>query len=198
MTPAERAENLRKIAAAAVALERAKGIPAELTAGQCILESGWLAKCPGNNCFGLKASKDATVYQTVETTEYLTDDQLERERRKGADIVAVSTTKVNGKWTVRMRDRFRVFADLEECFLAYGELLTEGKYFKARFDRFLGHRDLQQLLTDMSGADGQPPYFTGPAYLDSWRQITGQSNVKAALGEARAAAWLKTERNQNV
>ena len=186
MTTEERAENLRRIADAAVAVEHSHGIPAELTVGQCIIESQWLSHAPGNNAFGLKAPAGAAVYQTVETDELLTDTQIEKLRLAGTPIISISGTYWGGKRTVRIADRFQVFADLEDCCEAYAGLLTDGKYFKARFERFQEHRDLVQLLTDMSGADGLPPYFTGAGYVDLWQRIIDQANVQAAIAEARA------------
>jgi flagellum-specific peptidoglycan hydrolase FlgJ len=53
LTPQQEAA-LSQIVAAAVASERATGLPAELSAAQCIFESGWLSRMPGNNCFGIK------------------------------------------------------------------------------------------------------------------------------------------------
>ena len=41
----------------AQACQRATGIPASFTLAQAALESGWGARCPGNNLFGIKADK---------------------------------------------------------------------------------------------------------------------------------------------
>ncbi len=187
MTREEREQNLQRIAAAARHIELLHGIPMELAVGQSIIESRWLEKCPANNCFGLKAPPGATHFQTLETTEHLSDSQLAAVRKLGLKIIAISPERLKGKWVVRMEDRFQVFATLEECFEAYAELLLEGRYFKARFERFRQHGDLTKLLADMSGADGQPPYFTGAGYVDLWSAIVGQSNVRSAIVRARAA-----------
>jgi flagellar protein FlgJ len=42
---------------AAQACQRATGIPASFTLAQAALESGWGARAPGNNLFGIKADK---------------------------------------------------------------------------------------------------------------------------------------------
>ncbi len=88
---------------------------------------------------------------------------------------------------VRIEQDFAVYPDLTACFRAYADLLAAGKYFKARFARYLQHRDVQKLLLEMSGADGLPPYFTGAGYLDLFNRVASQANVRAALAEARAA-----------
>lgn len=186
MTNEQRAKNLATIAAAAVTLERETGIPAEITTGQCIIESGWLEKCPANNAFGMKAERGASTYQILETDEVLTPVQINAVANSGRRIVHMSPIS-NGARTVRIQDRFKVFDSLADCFRAYGALLAKGRYFAARWQRFQAHRSVPRLLRDMSGADGEPPYFTSRNYLALFDEITGQANVKAALAAARAA-----------
>jgi len=188
LSAAERARNLTRIAAAAVFIERSHGVPAELTVGQCILESAWLERAPANNAFGIKAASNAAVFQTIATTEYLTTEQLAKVRASGRKITGVSTTMVNGKWTVAMEDRFAVYGDLVECFAAYADLLAKGRYFVARFERYKEHRSLDRLLADLAGEDGNPPYFTAPSYKLTWRTIISQANVQEAIRLARTAA----------
>lgn len=178
MTTSQRNTNLRKIARAAAHIERTRNIPAELTTGQCVIESAWLGKAIGNNAFGIKSVK-GQPFRRVVTTERLTPAQLEAERAKGYRIISY----VNQVAT--LEQDFADYWTLEECFEAYADLLTKGRYFKDRFARYLEHRDIERLLSDMSGKDGQPPYFTGAGYVDLWRSIVGQANVKAAIAEAR-------------
>ena len=180
MTTSQRATNLRRIAKAAVHIERTRNIPAELSTVQCVIESAWLGKAIGNNAFGIKAVK-GQPFRRVITTERLTPKQLEAERAKGYRIVSY-----NNPVAVLEQD-FADYWTLEECFEAYADLLTKGRYFKDRFARYLEHRDPERLLNDMSGKDGQPPYFTGAGYVELWRSIANQSNVKAAIEEARSA-----------
>jgi flagellum-specific peptidoglycan hydrolase FlgJ len=188
----QREANLQRIAASSVALERETGIPAELAAGQCIIESGWLAHNPGNNPFGLKSAAAATVYQILETEEDLTAAQIRAVAESGRRIVGMGPV-FNGRRRVRIQDRFQVFRSLDEAFGAYGRLLTRGRYFAARWRRYQAHRDLARLLRDMSGADGEPPYFTSPSYLSVFDSITRQENVKVALAQARAANQFRTQ-----
>lgn len=63
---------LNLLVPAAQACQRATGVPASLTLAQAALESGWGARAPGNNLFGIKADaawKGATV--SFPTTEYI-------------------------------------------------------------------------------------------------------------------------------
>lgn len=159
VTNEQRAKNLKKIAHAAVHIERTRGIPAELTAGQCIIESSWLSKCPGNNAFGIKWVSGP--YTELPTKE-----------------------RINGE-VITIIDRFAAYPTLEHGFEAYADLILKGRYFRDRFARYQNHKDLLKLLTDMSGADGQPPYFTGAGYVDLWQKIVNQANVKAALEAER-------------
>ena len=181
MTTTQRTSNLRKIAKAAVHIECTHNIPAELATVQCIIESAWLSKAIGQNAFGIKAAK-GQPFRRVITTERLTPKQLEAERAKGYRIASY-----NNPVAILEQD-FADYATLEECFEAYADLLTKGRYFRDRFARYLEHRDLERLLNDMSGKDGKPPYFTGAGYVELWRSIVNQSNVKAAIAEARNAA----------
>lgn len=185
MTNEQRLANLRKIANSAVSLETETGIPAELTTGQCVIESGWLAKAPGNNPFGMKAPAGSASYQILETTEELTNVQIRRLASTGKRIVDMGPV-ANGRRRVSIQDRFMVFGSLDQAFTAYGKLLIHGRYFAPRWQRYQAHRNLSRLLLDMSGNDGQPPYFTSQSYLTMFDRITGQANVKAALAEARA------------
>ena len=180
MTTTQRSSNLRKIAKAAVHIERTRDIPTELSTVQCIIESGWLSKAIGNNAFGIKAVK-GQPFRRVLTTERLTPKQLEAERAKGYNIVSYKNP------VAVLEQDFADYATLEECFEAYADLLTKGRYFKARYSKYLEHRDVERLLSDMSGNDGQPPYFTGAGYVELWRSIVRQANVKAAIQEARNA-----------
>ena len=69
--------NLWLIAQAAVAAEKATHCPAELQAAQCILETGWLAHAPGNNCFGIKSYEGAAGRQLLASREWFNDAELD-------------------------------------------------------------------------------------------------------------------------
>jgi flagellum-specific peptidoglycan hydrolase FlgJ len=185
LTKAQREANLARIANAAVTLENETGIPAELCTAQCILESGWLAKAPGNNPFGIKAAGNQP-YREAATWESLTPAQLEQLRQAGKRILSIGPL-TRGRHRVSLVDRFAVYPTLDDAFRAYGRLLVSGRHFAPRFDRFRRHGDLPQLLADLRGADGQPPYATDPDYDSKLLQLIRQSNVQTALAFARRA-----------
>jgi flagellum-specific peptidoglycan hydrolase FlgJ len=185
LSPEQRAANLTKIAVAAVATERITQVPAELSCAQCILESGWLEKAPGNNPFGIKARAGEPSVSFL-TTERLTPAQLAKVRASGRRIESVAPL-AEGKHVVKMVDAFAAFTDLTAAFAAYANLLVNGTHFKDRFARFLVHRNLAQLLSDMTGKDGRPPYATAKDYDAFVLALVGQANVQAALKAARSA-----------
>jgi hypothetical protein len=94
----------------------------------------------------------------------------------------------SGKHRITLIDNFAAYITLEDAFAAYGRLLIEGRFFKNRFARYRTHRNLPQLLADMKGGDGDPPYATDPTYDTKILQLSGQSNVRAALAAARSAS----------
>ena len=101
MTPDQLAA-LSRIADAAAVAERTTGCPAEISAAQCIVESAWLTRAPGNNCFGIKATDSNCTYCL--TKEY-----------------------INGTWTSPTL-AFEAYPTLAACFAAHARLLQRGVY----------------------------------------------------------------------
>lgn len=185
LTKAQRESNLARIAAAAITVEREFGIPADLCTAQCILESGWLAKSPANNPFGIKATAGQPFRESV-TWESLTPAQLTRLKQSGAKILSIGPL-TGGRHRVSLVDRFAAYATLEDAFRAYGRLLLAGRHFAPRMARYREHGNLARLLADLRGADGQPPYATDPDYDTKLLRLIRQANVTAALAAARRA-----------
>lgn len=185
MATPQQLANLASIAKAAVNLEKVMGVPAELCTAQCILESNWLAKAPGNNPFGIKAAAGKPSVSVL-TREMFTPQQLKKAQAQGKKIQSVGPL-VNGLHKVMMYDDFAAFDTLDDAFLAYGRLLVKGKYFAARFARYQKHKNVEQLLNDMQGADGLPAYATDKNYVPTVLKLIKQSNVQAALASARSA-----------
>jgi flagellar protein FlgJ len=119
MTPDQSAA-LRRIARAAVAAERQTGVPAEVSAAQCILESAWLRVAPANNCFGIKSRPDGECQYCL-TKEYL-----------------------NGEWKSQTL-AFATYPTLEACFAAHARLLQRGPYAPA-WQRYLANHDLDGYI----------------------------------------------------
>src|SRR5262245_25350157 len=82
--------NLRLIAQAAMASEKATECPAELQAAQCILETGWLHHAPGKNCFGIKSYPGEYGRQLLATREWFSRDELARFLSRGDGRVATA------------------------------------------------------------------------------------------------------------
>lgn len=97
---------LDMLASAAQACQRASGIPASFTLAQAALESGWGARAPGCNLFGIKAGKGWTGPVTVFATHEV----------------------INGA-RIAIDDQFR-------CYANYQEALTDRAAFFKRNPRY--------------------------------------------------------------
>ncbi len=178
MTPEQQAANLAQIAQAAVKSEKLTGCPAELTAAQCILESGWLQFAPQFNCFGIKSYAGELGRQLLATWEVFTAEQLQAFLEQGDGRSAVHTS---GN-TYRVTDYFATFATLADCFVRRAMIWDIGVYAPAANDY---------------KSDGSPGaleryvraiaihYATDPAYGDKIMTLIDQPNVKQALVVAR-------------
>ena len=122
MTPKQEIA-LEEIAKAAVQSERSTGVPAEVTAAQCILESNWLTVAPQNNCFGVKHTS-------------------------GPDNYCLTSEYVNGLWQRKQLD-FQAYPSLADCFNAHATLLKCGPYTPA-WERFQDDRNLDAFIVGIS------------------------------------------------
>ena len=186
------ANNVKAIAEAAVAMEKQTCVPAEFAAAQCCLESGYLAKAPGNNPFGIKIHSRpipclGTVpeRQTIKTKEYFSAAQAAAFRARGKRIEpdidpAGKPVVKNGKTRYTVWDEFCCYPDLKVAFLDYANLLMTGKHFKASWERFRQHGDRNRYITEMAKV-----YATDPQYADKIRQLIGGKRLSAALAQAR-------------
>lgn len=129
---AEQMEALGRIARAAVEAEAQTACPAELSAAQAILESGWLKAAPGNNCFGIKATDEHATYQV--TKEYL-----------------------NGQWKT-LRLAFEAYGSLTDCFLAHARLIQGGRYADA-WRVYEQSHDLAGLVDGIAGIYATDPGY---------------------------------------
>lgn len=153
----ERSEALRRIAEAAVASERATGLPAELTAAQCILESGWLKKAPGNNCFGIKLARRHSMCQTFMTWEVENGQHVEKTAA------------------------FAAYPSLDDCFIDHALLITSGKPYAAAWAAYRADHDLDDLMQGVARK-----YATDPAYYRKIAKLAGRADVRDAIAKARA------------
>jgi flagellum-specific peptidoglycan hydrolase FlgJ len=151
------------IAQAAVESERRTGLPAEITAAQCALESGWLKSAPGNNCFGIKYSPVRhNGKQLLTTREYFdTADHATAwmARLAGREIIEAMPHSANGKRQYKVRDWFAAYPALADCFADHARLITMGKPYRKAWEEYLVHRDWRRLLAGIG-----PVYATAPDY----------------------------------
>jgi flagellum-specific peptidoglycan hydrolase FlgJ len=151
----QQVNNLKRIAAAAVLCEQDTGCPAELSAAQCILESGWLERDPGNNCFGIKATDRHPGVQYTLTKEYL-----------------------NGEWETK-RLAFEVYPTLVDCFSDHARLIKVGCYAPV-WHRYQQDHDLPALIAGVASR-----YATDPAYAPKILKLAMGPLVTSAIIEAR-------------
>lgn len=176
---------LPALAQAAVACERNTGLPAEISLAQAAIESGWLAKAPGNNCFGIKASSTSPLRQLLRTTEWFTPGERARFLALGdgrtADLVQPPRSDAKGRQKYSVMDYFAAYSDLAGCFTDHARLITTGRPYQAAWTAFQGHHSWQQLLSDIG-----PIYATAPNYAANVMAIISD-DVSAALQSARNA-----------
>lgn len=154
-------EALVRIARAAVASERATGVPAELTASQCIFESAWLNRAPGNNCFGIKDTDRLPGVQYKLTQEF-----------------------INGTWHTQ-RLAFEVYPSLQACFEDHGRLISTGRPYRAFFEAYRQDRNLDALITSVASK-----YATSPIYAKQITAMARSPKLQAALAKERTGPIL--------
>lgn len=175
MLNSKQTEFLRHAALAAVACERATQLPAELTLAQAVLESGWGAHAPNNNCFGVKFARRHSGSQVLSTYEV-----IRRDRMEPGDVVLRELP--DGRVRVRGKRRFAAFSSLAECFEDHALLITTGAPYGAAWNSFRALRDTSQLIRDVA-----QEYATDPRYADALARILAMSAVQTALSDARSS-----------
>ena len=156
LTPAQQ-DALTKIAAASVECERKTGCPAELTAAQAILESGWLTSAPGNNAFGIKSnSSGAQGKQYCLTSEF-----------------------IDGTWKKEPL-AFATYATLADGFADHARLLQCGVY-EGAWRQYQKDHNLDAFIKGIAAH-----YATDPGYAGKVSQIAHMSSVQIAVQMHRA------------
>lgn len=173
---------LAAMAAAAVASEKATGIPAELSFAQCAVESGWLTHAPGNNCFGIKSYPGESGRQLLTTKEWFTPAEVAHFLSLGDSRTAVLDAAVppqNGRNRYTVQDWFATFPDLAACFAKHAQLFATSRY-RVALTSYQTSRDISRFVESIS-----PIYATDPKYAALILSIVRQPNVQAALRVAR-------------
>lgn len=152
--------------------ESQTGVPAELTAAQCCLESGYLKHAPGNNAFGMKfvASRHKQFRELM-------------------------TTEVEKGVKVRKSQKFAVFDSLEDAFLDHNRLITNPK--KAYAEAWARYQQDRNLVPLVKGVAAK--YATDPEYANKILAIIAKPEFGCALQAARALLTSNaTSGEQNV
>lgn len=179
----DRKQALEQIAQAAVACEEQTGCPALLLAAQCILESGWLAHAPGNNCFGIKQYTGAYGRQLLRTQEWFGAAELARFLDLGdgrtAKPVLPARQDARGRHLYDVMDWFATFATLADCFAKRAALFSAGRY--APFaEAYRQHGDIEAYVRGIA-----PIYATDPGYAKAVLSLVDDSSIQGALRAAR-------------
>ena len=151
----DRDRAIREIAAAAVETERACGLPAELTAAMCALESGWLASAPQHNAFGVKYSpRMHSSKQLLVTREWLLPEAVEPWVRRvpGRQVLAEEAgPDARGRRLYRVRDWFAGYHSLAAAMSDFARLMASRRYAPS-VARYRQHGDLGMLVADIARA----------------------------------------------
>lgn len=158
----ERLDRLRTlIVPAALKAEQETGCPAELSVAQCIIESFWLERMPGNNCFGIKDTDRYPGNQYLLTREY-----------------------IKGTWQKQLL-AFEIYPTLADCFADHARLLTGKKPYAKAWTQYREDKDLGALILGVASV-----YATDPGYAATLFRLLAMSMVQMALKEGREAAAL--------
>src|SRR4051812_32453234 len=97
--------------------QRRTSVPASLTLAQAALESGWGARAPGNNLFGIKADRA----WKGKTTKFTTTEHL-----SGKDVVIVDRFRAYDSWLDSMVDHADYFRKNPRYAACFREKTGEG------------------------------------------------------------------------
>jgi len=171
----------QQIVEAALECEKATGIPAEVTAAQCILESGWLQHAPQNNCFGIKSYPGCFGLQLLKTDEWFTE--VERVHflggKAGRSTILASGPNAAGRCLYECRDWFATFPTLADCFTEHSQLLLIGRYL----DPLRVYREDGNIEAYVRAI--APIYATDPKYADKIMNIIQSTNLKREFTKQR-------------
>ena len=158
LTPQQQAA-VPLMASAAVASEAATRLPADFQMAQCIFESAWLTRAPGQNCFGLKPNGHGSGIQHF-----------------------VSHEVVNGTWR-QIPEAFETYDSLAACFADHARLITEGAPYAHAWLQFQIDGDVDGLVRRVC-----PIYGTDPDYTSKILSEMHGPTVTVAIAAARGAA----------
>jgi peptidoglycan hydrolase FlgJ len=155
----EQKQSLALIAAAAAESEAATGVPAELVAAQCAIESGWLKYFAApNNALGIKKAA-----------------------RHADGVFAATTEHVQGV-AERTMAKFASFATLTECFEDHAHIITSVPMYRRAWEGYMRDKSLEALVRNIA-----PVYATDPGYAAKVLAVMAGPDFCAAIETARKA-----------
>lgn len=167
------------IAVASVECEQATAVPAELSAAQAILESGWLSRVSRNNCFGIKAHPGAPDRQLLATVEWFTDQECARFLAGATGRTAVldptKPTTPQGRRKYDAHDWFAAYPNLTACFTDHARVLRLPIYSDA-WRAYEEKHDFAALVRGIAAH-----YATDPHYAGSVMAVASSPAVAAAV-----------------
>lgn len=179
--------NLRQyIAPAAIQCELKLGIPADLTAAQCILESAWLKIQPGHNCFGIKSYPGEFGRQLLLTREWFTPAELAwflhlNDRREASLVDPSAPPRSDKRQQYRIMDWFATFPDLTACFAKRASLFLHGSY-ATYLQVYQQDHNFDAYVRAVAKV-----YATAPNYAEVIMSIIRMPEVVEALDAAKEA-----------
>jgi len=146
----------------AIRTQSKKGIDARFTLAQAALESGWSESAPGNNFFGVKATKDTpeNKKQLLTTTEILSDD---KQAYRFPEVISI-TRRTDGKYLYRVKDWFRKYDSPEESFTDHANFFFQNK----RYAKALEFKNDSYKFAEEIASAG---YATDPNYAKSLKSV---------------------------
>ena len=183
MPTQQQLDDLRwRIIPAAVACEAATGLPREVSVAQCIIESSWLAHCPGNNCFGIK-QRAGRARKLVVTTEWFSDAQLAAFMELNDGRWAKPTGLTTGPQKLyRVGDWFAAYDNLTDCFADHAALITAGHPYVAAWASYQRSHDVLRLIDGIAAAG----YATAPGYAQTLISVLRSPAVSQAIADSKA------------
>jgi len=138
---------------AAQRVHREHGIPASITIAQAALESGWGARAPGNNLFGIKADRSW----------------------KGKTVDIPTHEYVAGK-RVNLVDKFRAYASIDDCVADRAHFLKSMPRYRDCFREVTGEAWGRALAK--AGYATDPKYADSLSAVMRGRNMSQYDNLK--------------------
>jgi flagellum-specific peptidoglycan hydrolase FlgJ len=141
---------------AALANERASGVPALFTLAQSALETGWGRHASGHMMFGIKAGPGWTGRKQLCVTREVFADT--RQGHRFAEVLSIEP-RADGRFDYKVRDWFRAYDTPLESFADHARMLRAN----ARYANCFGTRDPREFARRIAAAG----YATDPGYASS-------------------------------